>query len=365
MPRETNKRRSIAGSVRSGRSSISTLTQMENSCSSTISAITMDDELAFCHAADRSASRKSFGPKLRSMPEQQRASDPDMEEVQQYLDTLRIASNDDSNNRFSSSAQDGVCECPRRKSSSSYLDYQSAHQYSVNSSYQVVVNKKSNTSGNPLQGEIESYDTFYTGLEEEDEALPMSYAPSRRSQRSSAMKSRGSYGTGMSSISFDLDDDQALPLSYPKISQRISSTLKSRGSYGTGMSSISLDLDDVFGESSNTPNIFSERSSPSVDVSPQMVRRRSSLSYVSSADKSAAARLLSAVNLMAVDNDDDDSELVVFPEDSGDICLAGSTDRFETRCPREKSSSITKPARRGSAYKLDLRPAAYASCRQG
>jgi len=242
------------------------------------------------------------------MPEQQRASDPDMEEVQQYLDTLRVASN--SNNRFSSFAGDDLCQCPRRKSSSSHLDYRTALRHSVDSYF---LNDEKD-SVNPLQGDIDSYESLYTtGLEQDDEALPLSFTPPR-----------------------------------------------SRN-YAVGMSSVSLDLDDICDESDDTPpNTTAETSNPSVDVSPQMARRRSSITCTSSADRSAAGRL-PIVNLLAAaagGRSQDHDEGRHYAGDSGDICLAGS-DRFETRCPKEKTNSISQPTRRESTYTLDLRSVAH------
>lgn len=284
----------------------------------------MDDDLG---SYDRSSYR-NFGPKLRPMPEAQRASDPDMEEVQEYLDTLRVASNH--SNRFSSFVGDALCQCPRRKSSSSYLDYRSATQGSVNSYFRresaslddQVVEEKDDASCKPWQeGDVEAYDPFATCLEEGDELLPLNCMPRKRTSNRS-------------------------------------STTGSQYSYGVGMSSISLDLDDVFGES-DSPISASAAVSPPVDTSPQVARRRSSITYTSSTDRSTK---LLTVNLMADTSKHSDNSKHL-PEDSGDICLAGS-DRFQTRCPKEKSFSMSKPTRRISAYTLDLRPVTFATIMQ-
>lgn len=317
-----NRRGSVARSVRSGRSSISTLTQLDGSYSSYISGITLDDDLGSTVERTSISSYRNFGKKLKTMPEQQRASDPDMEEVQEYLDSLRLASSDaNSNNtnhhRFSSCDGDALCHIPRRKSSSSNLDYRTAHSSSVGGYFlREEGDENDHRSGNPLNGQLDSCETYFTGLEQEDEFLPLSFTPRSRSSHRSSVR-------GLSS-------------------------------YASGMSSISLDLGDIFGDEDEeviqSDNIFGGVSTPSVDVSPQIAKRRSSLSWTSSNDPHITARITN-VNLL-LENSLGDSKPV--PEDSGDICLAGDA-RFQTKCPKEKANSIAQPTRRVSAYTIDMR----------
>ncbi|KAL3932371.1 MAG: hypothetical protein SGBAC_010876, partial [Bacillariaceae sp.] len=94
------RRRSDASSANSGFSG-----------DSVISAITMEEDFSSHH----SRSLHRFDPKLHSLSEQKRASDPDEEAVKLCLDELRVPGRN--NNRFSSSSEGDLqlCAIPRRR----------------------------------------------------------------------------------------------------------------------------------------------------------------------------------------------------------------------------------------------------------
>lgn len=81
---------------------------------SVISAITYDDEEFNSNHSRRSIYK--FDPKLRSLTEQKRVSDPQEEEVKQFLEELRV-------NRFSPCSSNNdkqLCAIPRRRQSMEY-----------------------------------------------------------------------------------------------------------------------------------------------------------------------------------------------------------------------------------------------------
>jgi len=248
------------------------------------------------------------------MPEQKRASDPDMVEIQQDLETLRVASND--HNRFASLVTDGgLCDIPRRKSSFSRLDHRMAHQRNIAGSSDLPRDCNDDyISENaigvcPLERDLYSNDdTFYTGLLGGNEDFPREKLSTATNQTMNTM------GNGI-------------------------------GSFAVPMSDKSMDLAEIFGETS----------APPMDVSPQIAKRKSSMTWTSSILDTNTPRRhpLPSFNPRVVqDHDDEEKEDAInfqtLPEDSGDLCSAD--ERFLTRCPKGMASSISRPTRRVSTY---------------
>ena len=100
----------------------SSISYSEDYHSSVISAITLEDDFAPCRPQRRLDRYEEF--KLQSLAEQKRASDPNIEELEQCLDALRLPSGEV--NRFSNSSNSKPLSMPTRKSSSRGLDYQMA-----------------------------------------------------------------------------------------------------------------------------------------------------------------------------------------------------------------------------------------------
>ena len=122
--RKAGKRQSKQTAVTSLSSGSSTMYSGGDN-QSVISAITMDffDEDTTVSSSNDSRSYLGYrhGPKLGSMPEQKRASDPDSDEVESYLDQMKHH-HSISTNRFSAASDTPdtkMCAMPRRRSSNS------------------------------------------------------------------------------------------------------------------------------------------------------------------------------------------------------------------------------------------------------
>jgi hypothetical protein len=131
------QRESIASSSDSSSPSL-----LDQSVSSVISGLTVDEE--------------TFGPTLKSTPEQQCATDPDIQDIEQYSDSVRMTSSSRFCTSIGPSTETSFCVMPKRQSSSKRLDW-------------TDLDDESDDYKDPLQG---SYQT--TGLEDPSSSQDLS-----------------------------------------------------------------------------------------------------------------------------------------------------------------------------------------------
>ncbi|CAJ1955968.1 unnamed protein product [Cylindrotheca closterium] len=138
---------------------------------SVISAITMDEEFGSHH----SRSLHRFDPKLRSLMEQKRSSDPDEEEVKQCLNELRVPGRND--DRFSSCSEGDkqLCAIPRRRMSVEMelciKPAQYYSQYDGETKEDDEDDDASQASMETLEGSQYAYDSIEMGFEDEQECV--------------------------------------------------------------------------------------------------------------------------------------------------------------------------------------------------
>ena len=144
----------------------------------------MEDDFNSGHSR-RSVNR--FDPKLRSLAEQKRASDPAEEDVQRCLDELRVPGRN--NNRFSfcSEGEKKMCAIPRRRLSCEF----SVASVQPKSTVPYMLNDKdgdcdddddddySMASIETLEGSYYSYDFIEMGLDEIEYELPIKECDTR------------------------------------------------------------------------------------------------------------------------------------------------------------------------------------------
>lgn len=171
-------------------SSAPTSTSLDQSLSSCISAITVDEDTFEMAASSR------FSLMLTPTPEQQASADSDIQDIRQYLDCVRMTSSRRFCTTITPSTETQLCPMPQRKSSAQTLDYSTAHDKEDD-----LEEEENDYYSDPLQGSFypSGYESFHTGLQDP-------------------------------SSSYNLPDGGSRFLSYPPVAA----------------SNISLDLDDVF-----------------------------------------------------------------------------------------------------------------------